>query len=93
MVQTTVNANDIQQYVLQTFGNKQLTAIKAGDVVLLIAGVQASSKDMSKEKAIGGLYGMFKNTSLLSSDEFSENKKIEKGKEDKKFSNEQVIRI
>ena len=80
MVQTTVNANDVQQYVLQTFGNKQLTAIKAGDVVLLIAGVQHGSKEHSGAKAIEGLYGRFKDTSLLSSVEFSQNKRIKKEK-------------
>ena len=86
MVQTTIYANDVQQYVLQAFGNRQITAIRTGDVVLLVAGVQHSSKEQNNVATADGLYGMFKNTSLLSSDEFAKNKQFEKIIEDERLN-------
>ena len=88
MNQMTISANEIQQFVMQTFGNKKITAIAAGNVVLLVADVQTYSGEEKKDTALDKLYGMFKNTSLLSSDEFAKNKRFEKEIEEKKFSHE-----
>ena len=89
MTQITVNATEIPQFLLQTFGNKKITAIAAGDVVVLVAEIQHGSDGQRKNNhniAVDGLCGMFKNTSLLSSDDFAKNKRIEKELEEKKVS-------
>ena len=78
MVQMTINTNEVEQFVTKIFGDKKITAITAGDVVILVADVQRHSGEVKKETAVDELYGMFKNTSLLSSDEFAKNKKFEK---------------
>ena len=91
MTQITVNATEIPQFLLQTFGNKKVTAITAGEVVLLVADIQHSSDEQRKNNhsiAIDKLCGMFKNTSLLSSDDFAKNKRIEKALEEKKYIHE-----
>jgi len=88
MTQMTVNVNEIPQFLLQTFGNKKVTAITAGDVVLLVAEIQHGSDSQRKNNhsiAIDKLCGMFKNTGLLSSDDFAKNKRIEKVLEEKKY--------
>jgi len=81
MFQVTMNTNEVEQFVVQTFGNKKITAITAGDVVLLVADTQrylANEKREHNSIALDRLCGMFKNTSLLSSDDFAKNKKNEK---------------
>ena len=91
MFQVTINTNEVEQFVVQTFGNKKITAITAGDVVLLVADTQrylANEKRGHHSIALDRLCGMFKNTNLLSSDDFAKNKKKEKILEEEKFKHE-----
>ena len=81
MTQITINTNEIQQFVMQTFGDKKITAVATENVVLLIADtLRYSSKAIKNnhDVALNKLCGMFKNTSLLSSDDFARNKEYEK---------------
>jgi len=87
MIQKTLNTNEVHQFVMQTFGEKELTAFTTENIVLLLADNQ-KQQDNKKESAIYKLYGMFKNTRLLSSEDFANNKKIEKELEGKKFQYE-----
>ena len=86
MFQVTINTSEVEQFVVQTFGNKKITAITTGDVVLLVADTQrylAHEKKGHHTVALDKLCGMFKNTSLLSSDDFAKNKENEKILEEK----------
>ena len=88
MSQITVDTHEIPQFLLQTFGNRKVTAIRAGDVVVLVADIHRSSEKNYQGIAIDQLCGMFKNTSLLTSDDFARNKKLEKELEEKKYHHE-----
>jgi len=91
MVQVTINTDEIEKFVMRTFGNKKITAITTGEVVLLIADTQHYYSNAKKEThsvALNNLCGMFKNTNLLSSDDFAKNKEKEKIIEQEKFKNE-----
>jgi hypothetical protein len=88
MAQITINANEIQQLVFQIFGNEKITAITASDSMFLTTGTKYSTAEQivdGHRTALNKLCGMFKNTSLLSSDDFAKNKIIEKELENKKF--------
>ena len=86
MTQMTINSNEIEQFVLRKFGNNNFTAISTGDIVLLINHTNKYLDSQKKNNAVDKLYGMFKDTSLLSSDDFARNKKFEKEIEEKKFN-------
>jgi len=91
MTQMTISANEIQQFVLRFFGGKRITAITAGNTVVLTseeAQQLEEPKQNSHSLALNELCGMFKNTGLLSSDDFAKNKIIEKKLEDEKFKHE-----
>jgi hypothetical protein len=88
MAQITINATEIQQLAFQIFGNKKFTAITAGDSMFLTPEVVYNTsiqKIDNHHVALNKLCGMFKNTRLLSSDDFAKNKRIEKELENKKF--------
>ena len=50
--------------------------------------VKLKGKENSHNSALNKLCGMFKNTGLLSSDDFSKNKRLEKKLEEEKFKYE-----
>ncbi|MCL2073543.1 MAG: hypothetical protein FWH18_06470 [Marinilabiliaceae bacterium] len=77
MTQLTINSSEVEQFVLRKFGNKSLTALTTDNIMLLIDRKQYSDIP-KKEDAVDKLYGMFNNTSLLSSDDFARNKIFEK---------------
>ena len=79
MANITVNANDIQQLVMQMFGNQEITAITTDNTVFLTA---TKRKNIIQNTAVNKLCGMFKNTNLLSSDDFSKKKEYEKKMEE-----------
>jgi CHASE1-domain containing sensor protein len=84
MKQSTIHTNERMQFLLQTFGDKKITAITEGNTAFLIADVQSFSKQEKIEQsiALNRLHGMFKNTTLLSSEDFADNKRTEKELED-----------
>ena len=84
MNQITTNANEIQQLVSKIFGNKKITAIITGDTVFLTTETKNEQKKDDHNVAIDKLFGMFKNTNLLSSEDFAKNKKYEKKLEELK---------
>ena len=83
MSYTTINVNEIQPLVLQIFGNRRITAITTDNTMVLTA---TEKENVSQSMAIDKLCGMFKNTRLLSSDDFAKNKEVEKQLEERKFS-------
>jgi hypothetical protein len=85
MANIKINTNEIQELVLQVFGNKKISAITTNNTVLLTAIEQES---VNQNTPVDKLCGMFKNTSLLSSDDFAKNKKYEKKIEEQKFNYE-----
>ena len=88
MIKTAVNVNDIQQLVLQVFGSRKITAITTGNTVVLTVDTEQRLSEPKKDThavALDKLYGMFKNTTLLSSDDFAKNKEYEKKLEEEKF--------
>jgi len=88
MEQITTNANEIQQLVSKIFGNNEITAVITGGTVLLTAETKDEQEKDNHNIALDNLFGMFKNTNLLSSDDFAKNKKYEKELEEEKFKYE-----
>ena len=88
MDQITTNANEIQQLVSKVFGSKKITAIITDNTVFLTTEAKDEQKKNNHNIAINKLFGMFKNTNLLSSDDFAKNKKYEKKLEEEKFKHE-----
>ena len=74
MAQMTISAGEIQQLVFQIFGNNKITATTAGNAMLLTPEVEYRVDDNYHRMALNKLCGMFKNTTLLSSDDFARNK-------------------
>ena len=85
MAYITVNTNEIQQLALQIFGDRRITAMTTDHTMVLTA---AEKENVSQSMAIDRLCGMFKNTRLLSSDDFAKNKEVEKQLEERKFKHE-----
>lgn len=81
----TIHANEIQQFVMQIFGNREITAIANGNSVILTA---AERENVNQSIMLNKLCGMFKNTTLLSSDDFAREKEQEKKLEEEKFKHE-----
>jgi hypothetical protein len=81
----TMNANEVQQLVFQIFGNGKITANTTGNTMVITA---AEKENISSKTTIDTLCGMFKNTNLLSSDDFARNKEHEKKLEEKKLNHE-----
>jgi len=85
MSHITINTMEIQPLILRFFGNREITAITKGNRMLLTA---IEQKQVTQKSAIDKLCGMFKNTSLLSSDDFAKNKEYEKKLDEEKFKYE-----
>ncbi|MCL2041152.1 MAG: hypothetical protein FWG84_03810 [Bacteroidales bacterium] len=85
MSYTTITVNEIQPLVLQIFGNRRITAITTDNTMVLTA---TEKDNVNQNTAMDKLCGMFKNTRLLSSDDFAKNKGIEKKLEERKFGYE-----
>jgi len=75
MANVIINANEIQQIVMQIFGNRKITVTTTDNTVFLTA---AKRERVNQNTAINTLCGMFKNTNLLSSDDFAKKKEYEK---------------
>ncbi|MDR2578867.1 MAG: hypothetical protein LBC70_08715 [Chitinispirillales bacterium] len=91
MTQTTISVNEIQPFISRIFGSKKITAITAGNTVVLTADAEHYPNKPKKDShtiALNKLCGMFKGTNLLSSDDFAKNKIHEKQLEEKKFNYE-----
>jgi len=89
MTPFTLNPNEIQQFIMRTFGQREITVVSSGDVAVLIANKQQLSENTKKEiqtSALNKLCGMFENTTLLFSEDFAKNKKYEKELEERKFN-------
>jgi hypothetical protein len=84
MAQITISANEIQQLAFQIFGDKKITAITADGAMFLTPETGYVRGD-NQRIALNKLCGMFKNTNLLSSDDFAKNKRIEKEFEERKI--------
>lgn len=85
MANIIINTNEIQGLVFQIFGNRKVSAVTTSNTVLITAIEQES---VYQSTPVDKLCGMFKNTSLLSSDDFAKNKKYEKKIEEQKFNYE-----
>jgi len=81
MSYTTVIVNEIQSLILQIFGNKRNTAITTDNTMVLTA---TEKENVNQSSALNRLCGMFKNTKLLSSDDFAKNKGFAKKLEERK---------
>jgi len=90
MAQITMNVGEIQQLVFQLFGDNKITATTAGNTVLLTPEIEYAVNEQRVDNyhrmALNKLCGMFKNTNLMSSDDFAKNKIVEKESDAKKFS-------
>jgi len=86
MVEALIKANEVEQLIVPIFGNKEITAVVAGQTVILTIDAKIENKKTNKaESAINKLYGILENTGI-SSYKFAENKKYEKELEEEKFS-------
>jgi len=85
MVETLIKANEVERLIAPIFGNEEITAVVAGQTVILTLDAKLENKKPSKTNhIIDKLHGILEGTEI-SSYKFSENKKQEKELEEEKF--------
>jgi len=83
MVETLVKANEVERLLTPIFGNREITAVVAGQTVILTVDTELDSKYRGKSVS-NELYGILEGTDV-SSYKFAENKKYERELEEEKF--------
>jgi hypothetical protein len=83
MVEALVKANEIERLITPIFGNREITAVVAGQNVTLTVNAEFDSKYRGKSVS-NELYGILEGTDI-SSYKFAESKKYEKELEEEKF--------
>jgi len=85
MVETLIKANEVEQLIAPIFGNKEITAVVAGQTVILTIDAELDNNKYDKTNyVIDRLYGILEGTGI-SSYQFAEDKKLEKELEEEKF--------
>jgi len=85
MVETLIKANEVEQLIVPIFGNKEITAVVAGQTVILTIDAELDNNKYDKTNyVIDRLYGILEGTGI-SSYQFAEDKKLEKELEEEKF--------
>jgi hypothetical protein len=74
----------VEQLITPIFGNREITAVVAGQTVILTVNAEFGSKYQGKSVS-DELYGILEGTNV-SSYKFAENKKHEKELEEEKFN-------
>ena len=90
MVETLIKANEVEQLIVPIFGNKEITAVVAGQTVILTIDAELDNNKHDKANyVIDRLYGILEGTGI-SSYQFAEDKKLEKELEEEKFVRNKV---
>jgi len=90
MVETLIKANEVEQLIVPIFGNKEITAVVAGQTVILTIDAELDNNKHDKTNyVIDRLYGILEGTGI-SSYQFAEDKKLEKELEEEKFVRNKV---
>jgi len=90
MVETLIKANEVEQLIAPIFGNKEITAVVAGQTVILTVDAELDNNKYDKTNyVIDKLYGILEGTGI-SSYQFAEDKKLEKELEEEKFVRNKV---
>jgi hypothetical protein len=84
MVETLLKANEVEQLITPIFGNREITAVVAGQTVILTVNMEFGGKYQGKSVS-DELYGILEGTNV-SSYSFAEDKKHEKELEEEKFN-------
>ena len=88
MVEALVKVNEIERLITPIFGNREITAVVAGQTVILTIDTEFDNKYRGKSVS-NELYGILEGTDI-SSYKFAENKKYEKELEEEKFHGNKV---
>ena len=83
MVETLVKANEVERLLIPIFGNREITAVVAGQTVILTVNTEFDNEYQGKSVS-GELYGILEGTDI-SSYKFAESKRYEKELEEEKF--------
>jgi hypothetical protein len=84
MVETLIKANEVEQFIVPIFGNKEITAVVAGQTVILTIDAGFDKKHSKTNHIVDRLHGILEGTGI-SSYKFAEDKKQEKELEEGKF--------